>query len=161
VSTYSEFFLKKQSYVMEYETVAIAHPDMTQAYRLVRNAPDGINAGGQDYTYAPMAITPSGTKLDLDFGIEIVIADIGAIIAEELSVVRAAGGLLTRPVVVYQTFASNALGAPLVGPFNLEVVEFSLTSQGAAFQCRPMTINRNKTGMLYLPRLFPTLEGFR
>ena len=48
----------------------------------------------------------------------------------------------------------------MTGPFNLEVVEFSFNEEGVVFQCRPRTVNMNRTGVLYNPERFPTLKGF-
>ncbi len=163
MSQYSEFFLAGRSDVIQYEMIEIIHNEFSQTWRLTRNGPDGLSAGGYVWTYCPMLLEPSSNKFDLDFGISVTLGDLGTIIPDEISALRAVAfnyGMLERPRMTYQTFASNELASPMVGPFELEIEDFALTRQGASFVARPLTVNRNKTGMLYSPDTFPSLKGF-
>lgn len=165
MSRYTEFFFADHADIVQYETLEISHSDFSQTYYVVRNAIGGITATDEDsnsrsWVYVPMSIKPSGQSSDLDFGIEVVFGDLGSIIPTELTAVRAASGMDERPVVIYRTFASDTLTAPMLGPYTLEVRQMSLTQEGAAFKCVPPLANRTKTGVLYLPETFPTLRGF-
>jgi hypothetical protein len=161
---YIDFFLNGRSDAIQYEMLELSHSAMSQTWRLTRNAPDGIVAGGVTWQYCPMDIEPSSAQFDLDFGVQITLGDLGSIVSEELANIRAVPsnyGMLERPQVVYQTFDSSSdMTAPLAGPFSLEIVEFALTRQGSTFTARPLTVNRNKTGMLYTVANFPSLKGF-
>lgn len=160
MSEYSEFFLSTSSDVVQYEMLRIAHPSFSKDYRLTRNAPNEINAGGITWSYCPMMIETNGARSDLDFSIKITLGDVGIIVQSELEAIRAADGNLTYPTVHYSTFASNNLASPLVGPFELQVRTFALTRAGAAFECVPQVLNRNRTGVFYTPAMFPSLRGF-
>lgn len=160
MSDYSEFFLSGRSDVMQYEMLVISHPSFSKSYYLTRNGPDGVSAGGNTWVYCPMEITPSGARSDLDFAVNILLGDVGVIAQAEIERVRDADGNLEYPSVEYMTFASNQLATPLNGPLSLTVTSFSLTRIGAAFECIPQIINRNRAGMFYTAANFPSLRGF-
>lgn len=165
MSQYSEFFLVSASNKVQYETLEISHSEFSQTYYLVRNHKGLVatdeNSNSRTWTYVPMRIEPSGAEVNLDFGITVTLGDLGEIMPAELDRIKAGDDMDERPVVIYRTFEEGTLTAPMTGPFTLEVMEFSFNHEGVVLQCRPAFVNRNQTGMPYIPELFPTLEGFR
>lgn len=167
MSTYTEFFLDSLASTVQLETLIISHPQFSQTYRIVRNAPDGIQAyilqGSRPilvtFDYYPLRISGLGNKADLDYGIKVDIGDLGTVIPQELSRVTSAG-FQTKPVVKYATYSSLDLTAPIFGPITLELTALTTTQEGTSFEARAPKLNNLKTGELMTVERFPTLAGF-
>lgn len=165
MSEYSEFFLSSKSSVVQLDTLEISHPNFTQVYRVVRNAVAGVTVtletgASAAFTYYPLRITGVGLRENLDFGIKVDLGDLGEVLPAELDAVAAADGYETKPTVIYRTYRSDDLSAPLFGPINLEVKAFNFNREGSTFEARAPSLNVNKTGELYSLDRFPMLRGF-
>ncbi len=165
LETYKEFFLGSSSHVVELELLEISHPDFTQTYRKVRNARGGVTVTLEDssvhtFDYAPMLIKQTETRDNLDYGFNITFGDLGEILPTEMDAVAAAGGFNVLPVVTYRAYRSDDLSAPMFGPVELEVQEFTFKEQGATFLAKAPSLNVSKTGESYTLDRFPMLRGF-
>lgn len=166
MSEYSEFFLGSSSHVVQLELIDITHPNFTRPYYCVRNALSGVTVtlegalGTRAYEYYPMRVRSLGARNDLDAGFQIDVGDLGTVLPLEMDALTAVDGFATRPTVVYRTYRSDDLTAPLFGPLTLEVVSFSFTEEGATFEAKAPMVNNNRTGELYKLDRFPMLRGF-
>lgn len=165
MSQYSEFFLNSKSSVVQLELLEIYHPDFTQTYRVVRNCTDGVtvtleNATVETFDYYPLKITSTGSREDLDFGLQIDFGDLGEVLPVELDAVSSAAGYGTKPTITYRAYRSDDLTAPMLGPYELEVTSFNFNREGASFEAKAPSLNVNTTGELYKIERFPMLKGF-
>lgn len=165
MSAYSEFFLNSPSSVVQLELLEVTHPDFTQAYRIVRNAVDGVTvtletAASATFDYYPLRITPVGIRDTLDFGLRIDLGDLGEVLPVEIDAVTDAEGFGVKPTVIYRTYRSDDLSTPLFGPLTLRVTSFSFTREGATFEAQAPSISVSTTGELYKLDRFPMLRGF-
>lgn len=161
MSEFSEFALGSAPSVVRLDTIEISHPDFSQTYRLVRNAPAGITADGDDYEYCDMHVLPIASTDDLVQALSITLGDVGDIIATEIKAVWAANGMNTRPALTYRAFRSDDLDAPIAGTERvLEIASVTTTREGAAFEAQAPELNANRTGELYTVEDFPMLRGF-
>jgi hypothetical protein len=166
VSEYTEFYLNSKSSVVQLECLEISHSSFTQTYRLVRNAVHGVTVTHEDdteyaYTYMPMRLELSGPRDDLDHVLRIVMGDLGEIVPIELDRVRADDAMQEMPLVMFRTYASDNLSAPLFGPLLLEVRHFTLDRNGCAFDAKAPSLNVSRTGETYSIARFPMLSGLR
>lgn len=166
MGTYSEYFLNSRSNVVQLELVELTHPDFTQAYRIVRNARDGITVDlspgelAVPFIYYPARVEQMGARDDLDSAIRMDLGDVGDVVPGEIDAVAEAGGFMTKPAVRYWTFRSDQLTTPLFGPIVLEVPSISFNDEGASFEARAPSLNSTKTGeRLTLDRI-PMQRGF-
>ena len=165
MSDYAEFFLGSRSSVVQLELLEISHPNFTQTYHVVRNATEGVTvtletAAEQTFDYYPLRISPMGVRNTLDFGVRIDLGDLGEVLPAELDAVMNAQGFSVKPTVLYRTYRSDDLTAPLFGPLTLKVTTFSFSDSGASFEAEAPTISVNTTGELYRIGRFPMLRGF-
>lgn len=165
MTTYAEYFLNSRSSVIEYETVQISHPNFTQTYRIVRNAVAGLTAITEEsvsrtFQYYPLKISASGARDNLDCSLTFQLGDLGEVLPLEMDAIDAASGWDTKPTVIYRTFRSDDLTAPLYGPITLEVVDFSFKREGCQFEARAPWLNLVRTGEIYDLDRFPMLRGF-
>lgn len=165
MSDYSEFFLNTASSVVQLELLSISHPNFTQTYNIVRNSRLPVtvtleDASEEEFSYYPLRITSIGARTDLDAGFQIDVGDLGEVLPQELDAVSTANGWLTKPTVIYRTYRSDDLTAPLFGPLTLELSTFTFTKEGASFEARAPSLNMNRTGENYDLARFPTLRGF-
>jgi hypothetical protein len=165
MSAYSEFFLRSKSSVVQLELMEISHSDFTQTYRIVRNAVNGVTVtletGAQaTFDYYPLRIENNGQKDDLDQSFTFTLGDLGEVLPKELDAVATAAGFSEKPRVVYRTYRSDDLTAPLFGPIVLEVESFAFNREGASFTAKAPSLNINKTGEVYRLERFPMLRGF-
>ncbi|MDO8683966.1 MAG: DUF1833 family protein [Armatimonadota bacterium] len=165
MSAESEFFLGSRSSVVQLDLIEISHTSFSQVYRLVRNAVNGVTVtletgASAVFSYYPMRFKKAGFADDLDFAIQIEFGDLGAIVPTEIDLVAAADTFLTKPSVVYRTYRSDDLTAPLVGPINLSAEAFSMNSTGCSFRAAAPSLNITKTGENYEIERFPGLRGF-
>lgn len=165
MSDYSEFFLSSKSSVIQLDLLEISHPDFTQTYRIVRNAVNGVTVtledlSIEDFTYYPLRIVGVGNREDLDFGLRIDLGDLGEVLPTELDEISSNDGFGTKPTIVYRTYRSDDLTAPLFGPLYLEVDNFNFNRNGSSFQAKAPSLNVNETGELYKLARFPMLRGF-
>lgn len=166
MGTYSEYFLNSRSNVVQLELVELSHPNFTQAYRIVRNARDGVTVRLSDaepsvpFVYYPAKVEQLGARDDLDSAIRMDLGDLGEVVPDEIDAVAEAGGFMTKPAVRYWTFRSDQLTAPIFGPILLEVPSISFNDEGASFEARAPALNSTKTGeRLTLDRI-PMQRGF-
>lgn len=165
MSNYTEFFLKTSITVKQLDLLEISHPNFTQTYYIVRNSPNGVtvtleNSTTQFFQYYPLQIKGLAVNDTLDQVLEVQLGDLGTVLPKELSAIAAADGFQTKPTVIYRTYRSDDLAAPLIGPVNLEIINITFTIEGAAFKATAPTINNNKTGEIYTFERFPMLRGF-
>lgn len=67
---------------------------------------------------------------------------------------------ISKPIVLYRTYRSDDLTAPLVGPIKFEMDSVAFQKQGATIQCSARKLNLTATGELYTMDRFPMLRGF-
>lgn len=166
MSDYTEFYLNSKSSIAQLECLEISHSSFSQTYYLVRNAVHGVtvtheDASEQSYTYLPMRLELSGPRDDLDHILQVVMGDLGEIVPMELDAVRADDALQEMPVVIFRTYRSDDLSAPLFGPLVLEVKRFSMDRQGCTFEAKAPSLNVSRTGESYSIARFPMLSGLR
>lgn len=164
MSKYSEFFLNCFSNIIQYEMFEISHSAFSQTYRIVRNATDGVRVKEEDgifydYIYCPMKVSLSDDRDDLDQVIKIQLGDLGEIIPVEMDRIQIADKFNEKPKIIFRTYASNDLETILVGPFYLEIKEFTFNRDGCAFDAKAPSLNLNKTGEIYNFDRFPMLRG--
>lgn len=166
MGTYSEYFLNSRSNVVQLELVELTHPNFTQAYRIVRNAADGVTVNlspselGVPFTYYPARVEQLGARDDLDSAIRMDLGDLGEVVPTEIDAVAEAGGFMTKPAVRYWTYRSDELTAPMFGPISLEVPSISFNEDGASFEARAPSLNSTKTGERLTLDLIPMQRGF-
>jgi hypothetical protein len=166
MSDYTEFFLASRADVVQLELFELSHPNFTQAYRVTRNARDGVTVDlsadelAIDFAYYPAKVAQQGARDDLDFGIRVDLGDVGEVIPGELDAVAAAGGFLTKPALRYWAFRSDQLDAPIFGPVVLEVPRMALANTGTSFDAQAPQLNANKTGERQTIDRFPMQRGF-
>ncbi len=162
---YNSYFLNSNSSVVRLETLEISHSDFTQTYYVVRNAVNGVtvtleNSLQATFEYYPLKIKPVGAADDLDQKLRIDLGDLGEILPAELDAVSSALGFTEKPIVKYREYRSDDLSAPMLGPWVLEVKEFSFNREGSSFEAQAPSLNINRTGELYQIARFPMLRGF-
>lgn len=165
MSEYSEFFLNSSSNTVQLETFELSHPDFSKVYYVVRNAVNGITATLEtsvqvEFEYYPLRIESAGVKDDLDQGIKISFGDLGEVLPLELNLIENAESFNVKPVLIYRTYRSDDLAAPLFGPIVLEIEKFTFTKEGATFEAKAPSLNISKTGEVYNINRFPMLRGF-
>jgi hypothetical protein len=165
MSEYSEFFLNSGSNVAELELLEISHPSFSQTFYIVRNAVAGVtvtleDASSQEFVYYPLQIQAIGSGDDLDQVLRIQLGDLGDLLPRELDAVSAAGTFGTKPTLIYRTYRSDDLSAPLYGPITLEISNLTFKREGAAFEAHAPRLNKTATGELYTTTRFPMLRGF-
>jgi hypothetical protein len=160
-----EYFLNSPSTVVMLELLEISHPNFTQTYYIVRNATKGVtvtleNLAVQLFDYYPLRITPLSASDDLDQALRIDLGDIGEVFPQELDAIATARGFDTKPTVIYRTYRSDDLAAPLYGPWTLEVSSFSFNQDGVSFEAKAPSLNVAGTGQIYTLNRFPMMRGF-
>lgn len=166
MSAYSEYFLKTNRDILQYETIEISHPSLTHTYRVVRNAVNGITAKLETgvvvpFIYYPMKATSLGTRDDLDQGIRISLGDLGEVLPREIDRIQIDDTFGIKPEVAYRAFRSDQLMVgPMVGPLRLEVTNFTFAKEGSTFEAKAPSLNMNLTGEAYTLTRFPMLRGF-
>lgn len=164
MSKYTEYFLNSSSSVVQLELLEIAHPNFSKTYRLVRNNTKGVRVKLEDgifydFEYAPLRISLSNEKDDLDQIVKIDLGDLGEIVQTELDLIEAANSYSIKPSLKYRTFRSDDLETVLYGPLILEIKSFSFTREGSTFEAKAPSLNINKTGEVYSLDRFPMLRG--
>lgn len=165
MSAQSDFFLKSNRSVIQFELIEISHPQLSKTYYLCRNHRDGVtvtleDSSSQFFEYRPLSIKASGARDNLDTGITISLGDLGELIPQELDNIDAADNFKTYPICTYRTYASTDLTTPLVGPFKFEVASISADEKGSTMDAKAPGLNVNSTGELYRIDRFPMLRGF-
>ena len=161
----TEYFLNSKSSLVLYECLTLRHPNFQEPHHLVRNSINGLRArletgGFRDHIYTPMAITPSSSRNDLNFSIQVQLGDLGETFPQELDRVLANEGFLIRPRCDYRAWRSDRLEiGPTVGPILLQVDQFDFNENGCQFNANPQPLNFNSTGRLYTLTDFPMLRG--
>jgi hypothetical protein len=163
MSNYSQFFLNSSSHVVQLELLEISHPDFSQVYRIVRNAINGVtvtleDASSHTFDYYPVKITPTGSSNDLDQKIELQFGDLGEILPMELD--RVLERPSTKPTLLYRTYRSDDLTAPLFGPQKFQINMITFKKEGALMEATAARLNLNTTGEVYTMDRFPILNGF-
>ena len=158
MSEYARFFLGSRASIVQFETIEITHPAFSRAYRLVRNATQGIVAGGVAYDYYPLRIRSLGARDNLDYGIAVDLGDLGDVLPAEIDRVLAAASAV-KPTVRYRTFRSDDLTTPLFGPVTLQVTSIAMRRDGASFEARAPSLALARTGETYDLDRFKSLRG--
>ena len=164
--SYAAFYLNSASSVVLLDTIQITHPNFSQEYDIVRNATLGVTATIEDgvtsknFVYYPLGIARQGASDDLDQSLQIQLGDLGQIIPQEIDRVRAAGAMKIRPQLIYRSYRSDDLTAPLEGPFLFEVPTLASASQETTIQASAPRLNLNTTGEAYRLDRFSPLGAF-
>lgn len=163
--SYVEFFLNSASSVVQLELIELSHPNLSKVYRIVRNAINGVTVTHEDstthdYDYYPLQIVPSAAYDDLSNAVQIQFGDLGEVLPTELDLVYTADGFRTKPTLVYRTYRSDDLTAPLYGPVRYVVTNIAFTKEGANFSAGAPSVNLTGTGEIYTFDRFPMLRGF-
>lgn len=165
-ASYIDYFLNSRSSVVQLELIEVTHPSFSKAYRIVRNAADGVTVDlspselAVSFDYYPAQVSSLGAKGDLDAAIRVELGDLGEVIPEELDLVRADASFRIKPSVRFWAFRSDDLTGPILGPLELEVTEFGFNSDGARFEAKAPSLNTIRTGERYTLDRFPMLRGF-
>jgi hypothetical protein len=165
MSRYTDFFLNSGSHVAQLELLEISHPSFSQVYRIVRNKVGGVtvtleDGSTQTFDYYPVKITPTTSKNDLDQELTVDFGDLGTVLPQELDAVANDNTWDTKPVMLFRTYRSDDLGAPMLGPIRYEINVVPFKQQGATLQASAASLNQNATGELYTTDRFPMLRGF-
>jgi len=162
---YVEFFLNSRASVVQFETFELFHPSFSKTYYIVRNNVNGItvkleNGNTVTFEYYPVQFVPNTTQDDLDYSLRLEFGDLGEILPKELDAVKNADTFIQKPVFKFRAYRSDFLESPMLGPIELEVVEFTFNNKGASFEARSPQLNLHKTGEIYTIDRFPMLAGF-
>lgn len=162
---YFDFFLNAAATIVQLETIELSHPGFSQVYRIVRNKTDGLTATLEtsetvDFDYYPLRINQGSSRDDLDYSFNIDFGDLGEVLPTELDNVLESDSFDVKPTLIYRTYRSDDLSAPMYGPITLEIIEISFQKTGASFEAKAPRINLSKTGEVYSVERFPTLRGF-
>jgi hypothetical protein len=165
MSDYTEFFLNSNSNVIQLELLEISHPSFSQTYFIVRNKIAGVtvtleDSSSQFFEYYPLKITPVSNSDDLDQTIKVELGDLGTLLPQELDAVAVAGTFDVKPTLIYRTYRSDDLSAPLSGPVRYEISNIPFNKDGSSFEARAPRLNQLATGELYTLDRFPALKGF-
>jgi hypothetical protein len=85
MSDLANYFLASRRDVVGLELLEVTHPNFTKAYRIVRNAADGVVVDlspaeqGVPFEYYPARFQAKGARDDLDFAITINLGDLGEV----------------------------------------------------------------------------------
>ena len=164
--TLTDFLLNTKSSVAELELIEISHTDFSSSYYYVRNHTDGVTVtlegvlGSRAFTYCPMQITEISAQGDLDFALRIQLGDLGEDLAAELDAVVTADGMSEEPQLIYRTYQSDDLTAPMVGPITLNVKKMAFNEDGVEFEAIADRANSQRTGEVYSANRFPMLRPF-
>jgi hypothetical protein len=161
----TEFYLDRDATNIRLETLEISHPNFSQTYYFVQNDGDGLTATLEDATsqvfeFLPFTLSRSGQNGTLDQGIRVDLGDLNESVTAEIANIRAAGGMLTKPVVKYRAFESDDLTAPLEGPWEFEISAAPRTRRGVSLEAEALRLSLQTTGLLYSFDKFPMLRAF-
>jgi hypothetical protein len=164
MSAYAQFFFSSFSAVVELDTIELSHPNLSQVYRFVRNNANGITAtletgAAVDFAYYPLTITRQGSNTDLDQKLQINLGDLGEMLPTELDAIAAANNFVTKPVVIFRSYRSDNLTAPLYGPIQFNADNIAFNQTGATISANAPQLNTAETGELYTVDRFPMLNG--
>ncbi|MDQ2139591.1 DUF1833 family protein [Alcaligenaceae bacterium B3P038] len=162
---YIRFFLDRRRSVYEIETVELSHPSFSKTYYLLHRHRRPMtltleNGQAVTFEYVPMRLTPLGASGDLDYGVQVVLGDLGEIIPDEVDRIQAAGTMRIRPVAKFRSWRSDDLTKPMILPVKLEVGDLSRNREGATFNAMAPRLNLVRTGEIYKVERFPMLTGF-
>ena len=165
MSQYSEFFLNSAASVVPLETLEISHPSFSQTYYIVRNAIAGITATLEDsttktFTYYPLTVKQTGSSDDLDQKMQIQLGDLGEVVPEEIDRVVTAGTFGVKPTLIYRSFRSDDLSAPMDGPYIYEITSIGSKKGFSSFAAQAPSLNATRTGEFYTTDRFPMLGAF-
>jgi len=176
----ASFVLGAPSNLVQFSCLEITHSDFStssgaeddprpsgqSAYRLVRNAHEGISvthegpAGPFEYRYVPFSFKPLSAQDDLVQALQVTLGDVGDVIAKEIGVIAEANGLDERPQLIFRTYREDDLTEPMQGPVTLEIRNVTTEKDGATFEAHAPELNASRTGQLYTLTRFPMLRGF-
>lgn len=163
---YVEFFLKSPASIVQLETIEMSHPNFSKTYYVVRNNSSGMLAYLEDevtqvfFEYYPIQLSPSTSRDDLDYGMEVKFGGLGEVLPDEFDAIQAANGFDTKPIFKYRTYRSDDLSKPMFGPIELEVDDVSFNKTGATIKAIAPQANLHKTGRIYRVDDFPMMRGF-
>lgn len=162
---YIEYFLNTRSDVAQFECITISHPDFTKEYNVVRNFVGDLtvtleNAEQQTFEYYPIDVKPLSSRDDLDQTLQINFGDLGELLPKEVDAVASSDGFSTKPTIIYRSYRSDYLSAPLVGPTQLEINNLVFSEKGATFEAKAPSLNVSRTGEIYSYDRFSMLRGF-
>jgi len=163
---YTDFFFGASRRVAEIRTLEISQPSFSQVWRLQSSYREGLWARLESselvfFQYVPMVLRQLEDRGSLDFGMNVMLGDLGEILPDEIQRARSAGTLRTSPpTVVHRSYRSDNLNRPMFGPIVLRAQPITRSPEGAQFDATAPYGNISKTGMLYRPDLFSALWGF-
>lgn len=163
---YVDFFFGAPQSASELQTLEISQPSFSQVWRFQSHYREGFYArletGEQVFfQYVPMRLKPLEERANLDFGLTVILGDLGEILPDEIQRARTAGTLRTNPPVVkYRAYRTDNLESPMFGPVSLQARQIARSEDGAKFNAMAPEANANRTGILYRSDVFPMLLGF-
>lgn len=156
----TDYFLNSGSDMIRYECVSLSHPNFTQDYHLVRNAFDGLSVEieGQtvDFEYCPMRVDHEARKEDMDYGVKIILGDVGELIEPEMRRIIAANALDIKPNAVFYEIADGSV----IRQASLEVSAVQVVPEGASLELKPPSANNRSVGKVYTLEQFKGLRAF-
>lgn len=161
----TEYLLKSENVIVQFETIEISHPAFTKTYRFVRNNVNGITATLEteeevEFPYIPMNIDETNNSGDLDYAFTITIGDIGEIFPDELDLIYESEDFFNEATMIYRTFRSDDLSQPLIGPIKLKIKTFIFDQISVSLVGTTLATNLNKTGEIYTLNRFPMTRAF-
>jgi hypothetical protein len=161
---YKSFFLNSFSSIIELETVQLSHVNFSRSYFFVRNATGGItarleNGVMQAFQYYPAKITRQGSDTTLDQQLQIDLGDLGSVLPMELDRIAAASNFVLKPMVIFRSYRSDNLNAPMYGPVTFLADNISFTKAGSTIAANAPQLNTAETGETYTLDRFPMLNG--
>lgn len=156
----AEFLLKSAPTVYQYDTFEMRHPSWLEPLLFVRNCVRPLTAldelgVSKTYLYFPLTIEKSGLNTNLDYTLKLNIQDVG-FVNEKLRVLTEADFLI-KPTLIYRSYTSDDLTAPLVR-VKLSVARLPMDSLSCTIEAEAPRMNTNGTGLRFLPSIFTGLR---
>lgn len=162
---YIEFFLNSSATLVQYETLQIFHNAFSKQYFLVRNNSQGITARLEtgfliNFEYYPLRITFKETLDNLDYGITIILGELGELLPTEINnVLNSSEYSNAKPILRYRSYRSDNLELPMFGPIELEIEAMNFTKESTTIEAVARRFNQIGTGLRYTIEDFPTLAA--
>ncbi|WGO87973.1 DUF1833 family protein [Acinetobacter pittii] len=164
MSDIKEFHLDSSPSVVLLECIEVKHSLWPNPLRYVTNNANGITVTHEDstqavYEYMPLAIQKGKTSDDLDQSINITIGELGQIVPQLIKIILDANSE-EKPQVIYRSYLSSDLTAPVDVIYGLEVETMNQDYQACTFEAVAQRLNSVGTGRIYTTDMFPSLKGF-
>lgn len=160
MADYTAFFLDNTADVIPLECIEISHPSFLNSFCYIKNATEGITAGGISYQYQPMSIKRSNVSNDLDQKLSLTIADMQDDLSQAIEKIFEGPYSKVPPRFNYRIFRDDDLSSPMIALQTLEITSMSKDSQGlVTFDAQAPELNTARTGLVYAVEDYPLLRG--